>query len=338
MADDQGGSGPLDMLDPVLSSWDEAIAAVRTRAKWLLAVIAAVAVFLFGSGPLITRPELSWGENADQLVLAAVFAALGLGILAILAFKVAEVFTPEVSSLATLDADTLTHFEANREEYLGPRATAAPPQQQLRDANQTVLALERGLAALPTDQRDQRAALEGALREARLRQADVATGVEALLELDRFHRVRRHRTLKPAAFLLGFLALLSGVLFQLTLAAVPEEDDGGGDAGGEAVAAGTVARLTLPGGDAGAAAVWEALGLAVCAGGDDGGVVVVVAGGTGTTESPYTVQTVPEAVGPDCPRVRFTVVEPLLVLTPVPEEVTVEWPDEADATATTSGP
>ncbi|NLG23134.1 MAG: hypothetical protein GX555_17070 [Actinomycetales bacterium] len=322
---DEGGSGPLGMLDPVISSWDEAIGAVRTRAKWLLAGIGAVAALLFGTAPLVTRPTLSWSEDTLQLLVAILVAALGLGLLAIVAKQVADVFKPVTSSLAELDEVTREDLEKNREEYLGPRDDGSPAQDQLREANRRVLALERALTGA---RGTEKVLVEGALREAKAYQSDITAGVEALLEFDRYNKVVRNRSLSDRSFFLAFGAVLAGIVFQLTLTHAPaDEEAGDGGAGGPAP---TVALLTHPADDAEARAVWEALDLPACTSGEDDTVVVLVTGGSGSVDAPYQVQTIPEAAqSPDCPRLSFTVVSSLITVTPVPEKVTVEWPTDA---------
>lgn len=320
-------SGPLGVLDPVVSSWDEGIAAIRNRAKWLLVGLGAIAALFFGTAPLVSRPTLSWSANWVQLLLAAVVAILGLWLLAIVAKEVADVFKPVTSSLSDLDPVTEADFDAHREEYFGPRATLDPAQQQLRDANRTVLLLEHALAGARGTQKTD---LAGALREARARQVAVTAGVEALLEFDRYNKVVRSRSLSNRTFQWAFGAVVAGVLFQLILSAAPADEDsadGSGTAGSATVSG--VAQLTRPADDSPALPVWDALQLPACTTSESDGVIVVVTGGSGSIEAPYRVQTIPEAAdGEVCPRISFTVPAAFFPVEAVPEEITIKWPTE----------
>ena len=339
---DKPGPGGLDVLDPVVDTWDEAIASVRNSAKWLVVVVATVATFLFGAGTLGARSELG-DAPVPLLLLAALLGVVGIAALAEVAWRVADVFRPEVVSVDELTDETRTALRTSwwlafRDEP----PTDRPPETELvarlkryrADLGQLDAALLDQQRAPGTEGASTRAAL-GRARDTLVEQQRQAHQLTAtVMEMERYHRVKATRSLTPRTYVTAGVALASALLFQLTLAAATgaEEEDGSAPSGGASPVVGWLSP-TEDGAD-----FWEAVGLTSCRpptgaetapGQPAGGIPVLLTEGEGTADTPYVVQTLSE-LGSDCPSVSFPADERFTLVQPVPRTVEIADPTTTD--------
>jgi hypothetical protein len=79
---------------PTDSRWTVAAAGTRTTAKWMIASLAAAAALIFGAGPIVSRPALSWTDNRIQLIVALIAGIVGLITLILLIGLIGQILTP----------------------------------------------------------------------------------------------------------------------------------------------------------------------------------------------------------------------------------------------------
>ncbi|WP_392544945.1 hypothetical protein [Oryzobacter telluris] len=328
-----------ELLDPVIGSWDEGIARIRNGARWILVVIGAGAAFIFGTGTLGKRPELSWSANTGQLVVALACALVAVLLLGLVVREVARVFTPEVVALEDLEATA--EFAGRELDYFGPRALpGVPAATHLRFAERAVVDLEHALSRPPflgteddPDPDGLRAGVEAALREARQRLVEYQAGAAALLGLARYRRIETKRSVRAITWWAAGGALALGIVYQLVLSTPAAEDTDAAAGGGAASPGSGLVALVLDDKAAGAPEVWKAVGLKDCAPtrpveGVTGTVALVeLVSGSGTAESPWTIRTLPETSGATCRRIEVVLPHGVATtVTPVPVEVTVTVP------------
>jgi hypothetical protein len=298
-----------ELLQPVISSWNEGIARTRNEAKWLLSLLGVAATFLFGTGLIAKPPGLTWADHAGQLWWALALAALGLGALGVVVLQVARVFRPVVADLKKPDDDTARALAGRELDFFGPSAfPGVAPHLQARYANSLVRGIEQQVAEA---QPAHRAVLERQLAWARVAQAEIAEGTRNALDMDRYNRVKAQRSLHAVmSTIAGAFALFCGVAFQLALASPPSEEataEPSTDAGG--LAPGTVVTLVRPttGPDR---TRWTALHLDRCRPVRDEATnhALAVVVGPGKDSGSYLVQTVPEAAQRrHCERLQFEI-------------------------------
>ncbi|WP_298746636.1 hypothetical protein [uncultured Serinicoccus sp.] len=336
------GPGGLDVLDPVVDTWDEAIASVRNSAKWLVIVVATVASFLFGAGTLGARSELG-GAPVPLLLLAALLGVVGIVALAEVAWRVADVFRPEVVSIDEFTDETRAALRSSWWLAFDGEPKTDRPERELLDQLKAYQ-IRLGQLDLALIEHQHAAGTAGAANRATLRQQRRALVKQqrqahqltaTMMDMERYHRVRATRSLTPRTYVTAGIALASALLFQLTLAAATgaeEEDAEAAPAGGAAPVVGWLSP-TEDGAD-----FWEAVGLASCrapAGAGTapdqpaGGIPVLLTEGEGTADAPYVVQTLSE-LGSDCPSVRFPADERFTLVQPVPRTVEIADPTSTD--------
>lgn len=318
-------------------------AELRSTAKWVITALAAVATVVFGAGPIITRPSLSFQDDVVQLVLAFLLGVAGLIGIGVLIFGVSKVLMPVEMSLDDLPQEVLDKLNSAPETLL----PAGIP--TLAAFQQNVAALRTAVVEIPEKIED----YEHAAGEAQ-RASDAAAYAQAtdaikayqaayhddLANLATYEAVRKDlidrgaytklsrvfsdqsRALWAGALLAG----IGGLGFQLALTSAPDGEDADPASpsyAGVAVVSGVGDRAT---------AFWERYKLADCEA-SAGEIPVLVTNGDGTEDSPYSVVTIPDKTGPDssCPAIEFLAHPDVFeVVTPSPDEITVKVEDADD--------
>ena len=326
------------------STWVTASTELRSTAKWVITALAAVAAVVFGAGPIITKPSLDFEDDLGQLLIAGAFGVAGLIGIGILIFGITKVLLPVEMSLDDLPPELLAKIQDTPDSLL---PGGVPTLAAFRDR---VAAMRTAVVEIPEKIEDQeflaeeaQAAGDGAAYAAA--QAAIKAYQAALVDnqasLTTYEAVRsdlidrgaytqlsgvfsgQRKALWAGALLGG----IGGLGFQLALTSAPDGDDSASD---EATSAGSIAMLSMIGDTA--AEFWGTVGLAACET-SSGQVPVLVTGGEGTMEAPYSVQTIPDAIGPDspCPAVTFTAnTEAFTVVVPEAKTFTLELEDDDD--------
>lgn len=298
--------------------WAKASGEVRTTVKWLISALAAVGAMLFAKG-IVSTPALSWTQDRAQLVWAlvcGVLALLGIGSLITMAVRLLR---PTMYGLLDLPADFRSLVEKHPGEYLpsGVR-TMTDFERQYRRAQRAVFASEQIIKEL-TIAADSQAAgppagsAAGSSAET-LKKAKASRAVlvhnwavfrqakESLLERAEYHTqisgLSRLRLLALVAA--GVLAATGGIGYVLALS-TPAEDASSTSTPARPVI-GELVRNDTPAGQQ----LWNALRLSDCqATPGTPRVAVVIASGTGSTNDPFSVTTLPTAT---CRAVTFPVI------------------------------
>ncbi|WP_151526822.1 hypothetical protein [Serinicoccus kebangsaanensis] len=338
MAAELGSGSSLDVLDPVVDTWDEAIASVRNSAKWLVIVVATVATFLFGAGTLGARSELA-DAPVPLLLLAGVFGVTGIAALGEVAWRVADVFKPEVVSIEELTDETRKALRSSWWLAFRDEPPQERPEAELVTRLKTYRADLGHLDAAILAQQQTPGTAGGGARAALSRARDTLVEEQrqahqltaTMMEMERYHRVKATRSLTSTTYVTAGMALVSALLFQLILAAATGAEEDAPAAGGASPSTSVVGWLSAT---EDGAEFWDAVGLASCRATADpdaspaqpaGGIPVLLGAGDGTAESPYVVQTLPE-IGSDCPFVSFRADERFVLVQPVSRTVEVAEP------------
>lgn len=319
------------------STWVTASAELRSTAKWMIAALAAVGAVVFGAGPIIARPTLSFNDDIGQLLLAAFLGSLGLIGIGILIFAVSKVLLPVEMSLDDLPEDLKNQISTRPESLLPADAST------LAGFRQQLAALRTSAVEIPdkADDFERIAAAEQKKGNAdafwraneaasAYRSAEEDTKANlAIYEDVRNDLINRgaysqlstvFSTQTKRLWVGAVMAGLGGLGFQLALTSVPA----GEDAGAETTSYVNSIGILSPTGD-GPSEFWNQYGLEACET-SEGQVPVLITGGAGTPESPYFVQTIPESIPEDpsgCPPITFVAHPDLFSLvTPTPEEIT----------------
>jgi hypothetical protein len=263
-----------------LSRWTVGAAGTRNAAKWMIASLAAAATLIFGAGPIVNRPELSWADNAGQLAIALGVGALGLVCLILLIGQIASVLTPVKVSLETIPDEMLRDLNAAATVRL-PSGSASYV--DFLDKYHSYKVLVARLSS-------QVASVDGGVPHARVRLEQLATLLNAAQRnLDVYTRAA-DSYLNQADFYgvsnlfsprrrwiaigLAVVAAVGALGFQLALASHPKD----------AKKAPELAYLIAP---TGPNALWDSLDLGACTVGKK--VPVLVSAGNGSGDAPYAV-------------------------------------------------
>ena len=331
--------------------WSKATDEVRAVAKWVIGGLAAVATVIFGAGPIVTRPELSWSVDAGQLAVAGIAGIIGLAAIISLIMLVAGMLVPRRVSLHDLPRHLRSEIDHNAASWLPtldgepttfrmflenlPDYTNAPAEVEHHLAQ-----IERQIDRMPEDLTPEAAAQLAALRAQRDAQEDALPLVEAdaaiyrkaadrILDVARFEGVSmRFARARSPMYALAGAAAVGALVFQLALSDAPDEE-AAESASASASASGSVAYLLEAAADSPGGLLWAQLGLDACASGPAGQrhVPVIVGEGGGTTDDPYEVTTlrVGEATS-TCEIQRFRVLPDVLTLQlPEAESITIEY-------------
>ncbi|TCC36332.1 hypothetical protein [Kribbella speibonae] len=311
------------------TKWVSASAELRSTAKWVITALAAVATVVFGAGPVISRPNLDFHDDAVQLVISAALGVAGLVGIGMLIFGVSKVLLPVEMSLDDLPAELVAKINA------APATVLPADAHDLREFRDQLASYRVASVELPdkAEDADQQAAEAGrrsekadAMRAARAYRAayDDAVANLAVYEsvrtdlLDRgaYTKLSQVFSSKQTSLIVGaLLAGIGGLGFQLALTSAPDSDK----SAAPAAAVNQVAILTRSGDQA--KEVWASYRLEGCET-SPGQVPVLVTGGAGTADSPYVVQTVPSKAG--CPAISFTAYPEVFgLVVPKPQTVAI---------------
>jgi len=329
---------------PPQGVWVTATAEVRTTAKWIITVLAAVAAVVFGAGPIVSRPSLDAQDDWGQLLLAGLAGAAGLIGIGILIWAASRVLVPVEMTLATLPAELVAKIGKDSLAYVPSGATSVKEfRRNLRAYRVAVTDLERKVAGARADLEaareigDEAAAaramdLIGSFENARpgiVQRRDMyETTRTTLLERGAYGAVRGiFEDSKPLIITGAVLAGLGGMGFQLLLASSDEEND---SAAPPAPVLATLTSIDTPAGTA----FWDAVDLASCE--QRGAVPVLLRGGTGTQDDPYSVETLPL---PGCDPRSFDVLSDVAAVEkPAVQKVTITYTPAGPSPSATRAP
>jgi hypothetical protein len=327
-----GGAGASTAADAVpvhgpLRAFDNAGATRETRdtAKWIVATLGVIAGVVFGAGPIVSRPELSWSDDLPQLLAALLMGSIGLTSVILLILLVSEVLQPRTVDLRQIRGDFKKTVEADPDYYLPSDSDSLGA---FRDNLRANRALIKGLSdqrrraeqqsnGETTGQRSKKTEyIDRQLVTARENRGAYLRTRERLLDEARFHDVGfLLDRLKPGIFWVALAAAVGALVFQLALADADEagaasdetgatgEGDGTGNGGGRGGGTDGVGQFPPnspedggrygyipPADNAAQRTLWANLGLDPCAIGD-GTVPVRVVYGNGSNDYPWRVVT-----------------------------------------------
>ncbi|MBO3087124.1 hypothetical protein [Cellulomonas dongxiuzhuiae] len=349
-------SAPASTLRPDLQASHLARFSTEAQSavKWLLTALAATATLVFGAGPVLKPTGLSLEDDAGQLVVAGLFAVVGLLSVGAIIVSASRVFLTEAIDVHSLTSDVVTAVQASPDRFfpalLQPKTVAAFAD-ALREKRKAYIREVTELREHELAVAKARAAGDPRAAEAENKLLD-SVKVEvpsALNELELYENKRdlivafaeaeQKRTIwkkvRTTLYRAGPLAVIGGVGFQLVLST--PSDPG--------AAADPVPTTMTPLDNTGATVLWTQLGLASCElpeapTGREGlaarTVPVVLLGGAGSAADPWRVQTVPTS--PLCVARTFEVTRDVVtVVVVVPEEVSIEYtraPEPSPSTGT----
>jgi hypothetical protein len=327
---------------PPQGVWVTATTEVRTTAKWIITVLAAVAGVVFGAGPVVSRPSMDAEDHWVQLMLAGAAGAAGLIGIGILIWAASRVLVPVEMTLATLPSELVAKIATDSSAYLPSGATSVEEfRKNLRAYRVAVNDLDAKLAdtradlsaaqksddgAAATQAMDRIALLEKARPGIVERRDLYDTTRMTLLERGSYGAVRGIFDASKGVIISGaVLTGLGGMAFQLLLASSEKEKD---SAAPSAPVLATLTRLDTPAG----AAFWDALDLSSC---EQGSVVpVLLRGGKGTQGEPYSVETLPL---PGCTPRSFDFLSDVAVLEkPAVQKLTITYTTATPSPSATS--
>lgn len=301
--------GVVDDSGAGISRWTVAAIGTRTAAKWMIGSLAAAAALIFGAGPIVNRPELSWGKDSCQLSIALAVGTLGLVCLIALIGQIAKVLTPVKVSLESIPEPMRRELDASAAIRL-PSGSASYAE-FLRKYREYKIVVARVSARLATfDDRDsqssnQRQQLRTLLDQAQGNVAVYTRAAEGFLNQAEFYTVSQlFDRRRGCALALAVGAAVGALGFQLALASGPKD----------LPKAPQLAYLNSP---AGPNELWNALKLADCAVGTR--VPVMLSQGKGTDADPYVVTVV--KVNDRCEAKTFDLQGDALVLEKAAPEV-----------------
>lgn len=308
--DDKGSGGELNR-------WTVAAAGTRTAAKWMIGSLAAAAALIFGAGPMVTRPELSWQDNRTQLLVALGAGAVGFVSLVLLIGQIATVLTPRKVSLDALPKALLQDIDAAADIRL-PSGANSYKEFLANFGRYKVLVgkFSAELARVDTRTQDGKlghAQLTHLLQEARENVEVYTRATEGILNQAEFYGVTtlfdgRRRTV---AVILAIMAALGALAFQLALAAGPKP-----------MTSAKVPELAYLVAPTAPNQLWDSLKLVRCTIG--GRVPVLVSGGNGSPDNPYAVTVL--RANDSCDPVSFDMRADALVLEKISAQaVTVQY-------------
>jgi hypothetical protein len=297
-----------------MSRWTVAAAGTRTAAKWMIGSLAAAAALIFGAGPIVNRPELSWSDNGPQLLIAMAAGSVGLVSLILLIGQIAAVLTPVKVSLETLPAELLHDLDTTPVVRLPSGSSSYAEFLQKYKAYKAVVAtlsitlahLDGGAPHAST----QRTQLTKLLNEAKRNVEVYERAADGFLNQAEFYGVSSlFSQRRGLALTLATTAAIGALGFQLALATGPKDSPKESE----------LAYVVAP---SGGNELWNALDLGACAVGTK--VPVLVAGGKGSDDEPYAVTVL--KVNDRCTPKSFDLRSDALMLEKIPPgEVTVHY-------------
>lgn len=317
-------------------------AQTQAAAKWFIAALAAVGTVLFGAGPLISRPNLDWDSDRNQLIAAWLLGIVGVLGIAVLIGCATYFLLPSAVTLwhmpPSLESDSMAqpkqYFPSEQirslkefqEALHDARAKQRAFQCRLRTLNYEIPIEEAGSKSGQTSERleklteERSQLLTVSVPDAKEDLAILEDTRLTLLERGR-HAALRDRLTALWGFAIGgaVTAAIGAIGFQLALSA-PTED--AGDTAAASSATPQVTTMTLVPGEGGQA-LWAALSLRQCET-SPGVVPVLFTSGTGTSVDPFVVQTLPGP--PGCVVRQFTVFSDIAVVdVRKPDQVTITY-------------
>lgn len=276
------------------SRWTTAAEGTRNTAKWLIGALAATATLIFGAGPIVTRPSLSWTENALQLSVAVVSGTVGLVALVLLIGVITKVLTPVKVTLSDIPASMRSEIDSAAEVRLPSGSTTY--NQFLKEYRRyrrmstrltgLVSQLQQTSDAEPSEQNTRRLSqTKQHLEDAQANSDLYRRHAESYIEQAEYYEVAGlFASNRKAALLLAVIAALGALAFQLSLAATTEPAS-------EPVQPKLAYLVSSPE----QTRLWRDLALDSCAVG--GKVPILLSSGTGADNDPYQITVVAVAKG-----------------------------------------
>ncbi|WP_445186865.1 hypothetical protein ACTXG6_06565 [Pseudonocardia sp. Cha107L01] len=271
----------------------------RSAAKWIISTLAATAGVIFGVGPIVSRPTLSWQHDSLQLIVAIILGAASLIGIVVLILKVAAILMPVRVTLSSLPSVLIAELDGSAGTRLPNDANSFNnfvenlKKHELRAVNMSadVRRTERKLRSLPRG--DARTLLEKRLAVLEPEAATAIANREVYWETTRrllrdatFIQLRKlYEDRSKSICFFALLAALGGLGFQLSLAADNKEP------------VGQVAYVTPILSDIGQK-IWSGLQFDRCRL-PSGEVPVILEGGSGSSIDPYRFTTMEVVNG--CP-------------------------------------
>lgn len=302
-------------------TWVDADARTRDAAKWLIGALGAIAVAIFGAGPIVSGVKLSWTDQWPQLLVAGTFGFLGLAAIVLLVVAIGKMLVPVVTSAASLSPDTVKFAESAKPGDLLPKGMSS-----VDDLLKGITAAYRASETLMSSAKRYRDA--GALADAdrvdqqRERVGRYISKLQAyalqLQEYDAFMRIR-DGFLRPygrgwTLYALVIAAAVGSLGFILAISTKADT---------ATAASPALATMSKVSGSTASASLWSQLNLEKCAGdgatdADPVPVLIVNKAGAGQ----YTVETIPRD---GCLAREFDVDESFaIVVQPTPSVVTLK--------------
>ncbi|MFI5540649.1 hypothetical protein ACIA5H_30070 [Nocardia sp. NPDC051900] len=256
---------------PEPSRWTTAAAETRTAAKWLIGSLAAAGALIFGAGPIVTKPQLSWSNNMWQLLIAMIAGTAGLVALIMLIGSIARVLAPIRVTLTSLPPDLQeTIDKADLPSKSKNYADFVKNYQRYKQIEADLSARLDHCSGL------ERTQTETLLADARHNVEVYKRAANGYLERAEYHEANRLFSRSRKLVLgLAVVAAIGALGFQLSLTTAPKSDTSEKS---------QLAYIIEP---RQSDQLWDQLDLAACA--TAGKVPVMLSGGTGTISAPYKV-------------------------------------------------
>lgn len=87
-------------------TWIAAEKETRDAAKWFAVALGGVGTVVFGAVPVVAASTFRWDLDRPQLAMVAVSAAVALGSILVLVYRITQFLVPKKINLFTVDADT----------------------------------------------------------------------------------------------------------------------------------------------------------------------------------------------------------------------------------------
>jgi hypothetical protein len=313
------------------SRWIIAATETRTAAKWMIGSLAAAGALIFGAGPIVNRPNLSWTSDQTQLIIALLAGTAGLISLVLLIGLIAQLLAPVKVTLESIPDDMRKEIDkspATRlpsgsnsyDEFLNNyrlyKILVAKLSRKLEDL--------QGQAAPPDSEQDrtkQREQTQKHLQHSG-QNLDIYTRcATSYLSQAEYCGISGLFTRKrPLTITLAVLAAAGALGFQLALASAPPKTKGPELAylvQHESTNQQQPANQPQP-----ADQLWQDLKLKDCVVGSK--VPIILSGGSGSDDDPYKVTVL--AVNDRCNAKSFDVRSDLITVEKIaPQEVTVHY-------------
>lgn len=278
---------------PSLSRWAVASSGTRATAKWMIVSLSAAGALVFGAGPIVSKPELSWQEDKCQLFIAVLTGTVGLIAVVSLVGILATVLAPIKISLENVPAEMKADINSSSGTRLPSDSNTYEDFLLNYSFHRNVVAnLEANLAALPSSppagsvDDARRKAVQTNLSIAKNNLDGYVQAASGYLDQVEYYSVSAlFKKVRLWALIFAVLAGVGALGFQLALAAPVKKE--------ESKEAGQLGYIDVPSGDN---LLWNGLGLASCSIGAE--VPVLIEKGTGSDSDPYNVSVI--AIAPGC--------------------------------------